>query len=370
MSEKRVLMPEELEFLATGAWILGTGGGGDPYHGLLALKALYADGARVPLLQAGELADDAMVGVISQMGAPVVNLERTADPAMTLKPVVMMEKHVGRPFDALMLSEVGGGNAIQPFLAAAKLGYPVVDADTMGRAYPSVFHTSFAVGDLVPHPFALADIRDNEVMVTRCADWLWSERIARKVLTEFGSRAFSCKPPRSGREVKDWGIHGSVTQAIELGRAVHGARQRHEDPIAALLAQGGGRPLFRGKVIDVERRTTAGHLRGACECDGLDEDRGQRYRLEFQNEFLVGRRDGVVEVTTPDLICVLDSVSGEAVGTERLRYGQRVTVIALPSPPLFLTPKGLHHTAPRAFGYDFGYVSAFAPAAAAAGAMA
>ena len=28
---------------------------------------------------------------------------------------------------------------------------------------------------------------------------------------------------------------------------------------------------------------------------------------------------------TPDLICVLDTVSGDAIGTETLRYGQRVT---------------------------------------------
>ena len=35
---------------------------------------------------------------------------------------------------------------------------------------------------------------------------------------------------------------------------------------------------------------------------------------------------------TPDLICVLNSVSGEAVGSETIRYGQRVTVIALPPP--------------------------------------
>ena len=43
---------------------------------------------------------------------------------------------------------------------------------------------------------------------------------------------------------------------------------------------------------------------------------------------------------SPDLICVLDSVSGEAVGSETIRYGQRVTVIALPPPPVFLTPQG------------------------------
>ncbi|MBS0541328.1 MAG: DUF917 domain-containing protein [Proteobacteria bacterium] len=359
MSVQRFVTVEEIDFIATGAWILGTGGGGDPYLGSLALKALYADGARVPLIGASDLPDDAMVGVVSQMGAPVVNLERTVDPEMTIKPVLMMERHAKRQFDALMLSEIGGGNALQPLIAGAKLGRPVVDADTMGRAFPSVFHTSFAIGDLVSHPYALADIRNNEIMVMKCEDWLWNERMARKILVEWGSRAFSCKAPRTGREVKEWGIHGSVSQAIDIGRAVHTACQQHDDPIEAVLKQQRGRRLFGGKVIDVERRATAGHLRGVCEFDGLDADRGTKYRLEFQNEFLVGRRDGEIEVTTPDLICVLDSVSGEAVGTERLRYGQRVTVIALPSPKLFLTPKGLHHTAPRAFGLDFDFVSAF-----------
>jgi hypothetical protein len=62
---------------------------------------------------------------------------------------------------------------------------------------------------------------------------------------------------------------------------------------------------------------------------------------------------------TPDLICVLDTVSGEAIGTETLRYGQRVTVIALPAPPVLLTPKGLEHVGPRAFGYDLEFVSLF-----------
>ena len=63
---------------------------------------------------------------------------------------------------------------------------------------------------------------------------------------------------------------------------------------------------------------------------------------------------------TPDLICVLDAVSGEAVGSETIRYGQRVTVIALPPPAIFLTPKGLEHVGPRAFGYDLDFKSVFA----------
>ena len=62
---------------------------------------------------------------------------------------------------------------------------------------------------------------------------------------------------------------------------------------------------------------------------------------------------------SPDLICVLDTVSGNAFGTETIRYGMRATVVALPAPPVFLTPKGLEHVGPRAFGYDLDFKSVF-----------
>ena len=108
------------------------------------------------------------------------------------------------------------------------------------------------------------------------------------------------------------------------------AKRLHTDPIAALLESEGGKLLFTGKVVDVARRTTEGFLRGSVAIEGIDDDRGSRLELSFQNEWIVAWRDGKAVAMSPDLICVLDSVSGEAVGTETIRYGQRVTVIALP----------------------------------------
>ena len=122
--------------------------------------------------------------------------------------------------------------------------------------------------------------------------------------------------------------------------------------------------LFRGKVSDVRRRTSGGWLRGQLRIDGLDLDSGHSFELDFQNEWAVARLDGMVRATVPDLICVLDTVSGEAIGTETARYGQRVTVIALPAPPILRTPKGLAHVGPRAFGYDLEFHSLFADTAA------
>jgi uncharacterized protein len=58
----------------------------------------------------------------------------------------------------------------------------------------------------------------------------------------------------------------------------------------------------------------------------------------------------------PDLITVLDTETAGAIGTERLRYGQRVTVIAFGCHPLWRTAEGLALAGPRAFGYDVDYV--------------
>ncbi len=358
-TDLRRIRQDELEPLSIGAWILGAGGGGNPYHSYLNIRQLYRQGRYVTLLDPVALQDDAIVAVVSNMGAPLVGQERLSDPAFAARPVQMMQTYLGRQFDAVMSLEIGGGNAIQPLLVAAMMDLPVLDADTMGRAYPEAPMTSFAIGDLQPYPLTLADIRDNEVIVPRAVSWQWMERISRKVCTEVGSIAATCKAPRTGREVKEWGILYTVTKAINIGRAVQEARRLHNDPIEAVLQIEGGKLLFRGKVVDVDRRTTEGFLRGAARIVGLDSYRHHEFRLEFQNEFAIGLLDGQANVMVPDIICVLDSLSGEAVGTETLRYGQRVAVVALPAPEIQKTEKGLQHVGPRAFGYNLDFHSVF-----------
>jgi DUF917 family protein len=350
----------EIEPLAIGAWILGTGGGGSPYHAYLNLRKLYREGRGVRLIDPLELDDDDAVAVVSNMGAPLVSQERLTDPALVTRAVRMMEEYSGRRFRAIMPIEIGGGNALQPFLAAPLLDIPVVDADAMGRAFPEAQMTSFAIDDLQMYPLTLIDIRDNAMIVARAASWKWMERISRKVCVEVGSIAATCKAPRTGREVKASGILHTVTKAVRIGEAVMAARAAHADPIGAILDQEGGRRLFVGKIWDVERRTTEGFLRGKAILEGLGGHQGARMTVEFQNEFTLAHVDGAPVVMTPDLICLLDTVSGEAVGTETLRYGQRVTVIALPAPPILVTPKGLDHVGPRAFGHDLDFTSVFA----------
>lgn len=352
--------PDDIDPLAIGAWILGTGGGGSPYIAQLNLRKLYEQGKRVRIIQPEDLDDDQMVGVVSNMGAPLVGLERLTDPADLARAVRLMEEYRNVKFTALMSVEIGGGNALSPFLAAALLDLPVIDADAMGRAYPEATHSSFAIGDLQMYPMSQVDCRGIENIVAKTPNWHWMERASRAMCTEMGSFIATCKAPRTGAEVKKWAVLHTVTKSVNMGRAVLEAKRRHEDPVAALLEQQGGKLLFQGKVTDVDRTTAGGFLRGVCRVAGLDGDKGEALEMMFQNEWIAVFSDGRPVASTPDLICLVDTDSGESVGTETVRYGQRVSVIALPAPGHLTTPKGLQHVGPRAFGYDFDFRSVFA----------
>lgn len=351
----------DVDDLAVGAWIIGTGGGGSPYLNHLHVNQLAAAGQTFDLIEPNDLDDDALVAVVSTMGAPIVMQERLQDSRDVARSIEIMQQHLGRTFDAVMATEIGGSNAFQPLMAAAHLDIPVVDADAMGRAYPEAQMTSFAIAGLQPWPLALVDPRGVEAVITRVPTWKWMERASRAITIEAGSMAATCKAPRSGAEVKRWGVPKTMSWAITIGAAVRAARAEHSDPIAATCAVTGGRELFRGKIVDVERRTTGGFLRGRAELDGLDGSTGSSVELDFQNEWLVARLDGEPIATIPHLICLLDSVSGEAIGTETARYGQRAALIGIRAPELFTSEAGLRFVGPRAVGYDLDPIDPIGP---------
>ena len=117
--QERVLQIDDIEAMAVGTWILGTGGGGSPYLNLLNIRELYGAGHRVILRDPMTLPDDALVAVLSSQGAPLIGQERLADSAMAMKPLRIMEEYLGRKFDALMPVEIGGGNGLHAIMVAA-----------------------------------------------------------------------------------------------------------------------------------------------------------------------------------------------------------------------------------------------------------
>ena len=68
--------------------------------------------------------------------------------------------------------------------------------------------------------------------------------------------------------------------------------------------------------------------------------------------------NGETLCAVPDLITLVSLEDGEPIGTESLRYGLRVAVLAMPAPKELKTPEALAVVGPRAFGYDLDFASA------------
>ncbi|MDQ0218666.1 DUF917 family protein [Peribacillus cavernae] len=129
----RKLGKQEIEDIAVGAALLGTGGGGDPYIGkLMALQAIEEHG-EITLLNADEVPDDALVVPSAMMGAPTVMLEKAPSGEEAINAFKNLESYLGKEIFATMPIEAGGLNSMLPLALAATLGLPVVDADGMGR---------------------------------------------------------------------------------------------------------------------------------------------------------------------------------------------------------------------------------------------
>lgn len=345
---------ETLEALSLGAGILGTGGGGNPYVAKVWAQGELARGAVFEVVDPADIADEDWFVSSGGIGAPTVSVEKLRRGDEELRALRALEGHLGVRFAGSVPMEVGGGNAIRPLIAAAQAGIPLIDADGMGRAFPELQMVTFFIYGVAPCPAAIADDKGNEAVFTRALSPRYLERLARALTIEMGGTAGMALAPMTGAQLKRTAIPRTLSVARDVGAAVRAARARNADPVEALLAATGGRVLLRGKIVDVERRTTTGFARGRLLLRGSGPD-GDAMQIEFQNENLVACIDEQPVATVPDLICIVSADEAEPITTELLRYGQRVVVVGIPCHPMLRTPEALAVVGPRAFGYDLEY---------------
>jgi DUF917 family protein len=144
-----------------------------------------------------------------------------------------------------------------------------------------------------------------------------------------------------------------------------------------------GKLLYSGKIIDVKRDVSRGYTMGQCIIEPLNVDemedpinmrskdkvKEKHYiLLPFQNEFLYAAYvDDIISAddpskhdiicTVPDLISVLGT-DGEAIGSQELRYGLKVDVVAMAAHPLWTgDERGLRVGGPKGFGLDIDFKS-------------
>lgn len=245
--------------------------------------------------------------------------------------------------DGVFPLEIGAGNGFKGMYcgASTKLNIPVIDADLMGRAYPTPTHSQILPCALLDKMFltkcSVSDGNCNKFLIIGAQSDIYVEKMLRAALAEIGAHVGVANTPLSSENMVNLTVHHSLSTAWRIGRAERIARLKFEiDALAARIldAVGGsasGRQIFSGKIIGVEKKLFKGHVYGEV----IIEDANKvKMVIPFKNENIVaktqqvGSQDWDVVASVPDLISVCYADSGEAAGTPEYRYGIMVFVLA------------------------------------------
>jgi uncharacterized protein len=356
---------DDLPDLARGAAFLGTGGGGNPYVGRLMVElAMKETGRELELLDLADLPDDALVIPTAMMGAPTCIVEKLPQGMEAARSLQRLEQELGKTAFATMPIEAGGVNSMIPLVVALRLGIPVVDGDGMGRAFPELFHETFHIYGVSGTPMVITNDHQDQIVIATHDNFMM-EWLARGVTIRMGGVAYIAEYPMDGATAKRVSVSGTIGLGLKIGRAIREARERHLNPfdhLVEVLASTNYSPaqvIFRGKINEVYRRTSEGFAKGTIVLQELDapvEREPASLQIDFQNENLIARSGDLVLAVVPDLICILDSETAEPITTEELRYGQRVSVMAVRVPEIMRTPEALAVWGPKHFGFDVEYV--------------
>lgn len=345
------LTQDNLDDLAIGAAILGSGGGGDTTYPHLMAKYFAEKWGNTSMITVQELKPTDLILPIGVIGAPMAELEKIASGREFFTLVKTLEKTMERKLTAIMPFEIGGGNAFCPMMIASALKIPVLDADTMGRAFPEAQMSSCGLLGAPCSPGFITDSLGNSVVIYANNSFSL-EKIARNVTVSMGSTAMFGLFPLSGIEAKKMTFHKSISKAIAIGKAYREAKDLGQDPLQSILQSCKGALLGSGKITDIDRAISKGFLKGSV----VIQNKTDRIEISFQNEFLLAKVNGKTVAMTPDIISLVEMETGFPITSESLQYGLKVHLIAIPSPPLWTTPEGLALVGPRHFGYEIDYV--------------
>ncbi|EME82977.1 uncharacterized protein MYCFIDRAFT_153679 [Pseudocercospora fijiensis CIRAD86] len=335
----------------------------DPAASRIQLRDMLRAGYKMRCIRPEDLPEPGNIYWGGHMGSPATSNERLQSLETVKAFEALMEYVKDDTFDAVMGLEIGGANGIEPFLVGSSRFYdrPVIDADWMGRAYPTYWQTTLAVhapGELVP---CVIDSGDGKtIIMTKASNDEIVDRALRASCAEMGSRVGKAARPTTSQRVREYVSNTLSTVAEQIVEQVGGTKS--------------AKVLFRGKIVGVERRLFKGHSYGtitiaslsASEDDDSADLKAQRLPavkesgtliIPFKNENIYVEHvddDGTKSIiaSVPDLICVLDAGSGKNLGVPEFKYGYRVFVIGITCSPRWSdTPRGLEIGGPGSFGY-------------------
>lgn len=249
----------DLELIGEGCGILGTGGGGSVYTGLLHSRQTLRScpEKKMRIVDISSLSTGSNIGMPAFAGSPSVSNERLISGDELSSAARELARFLNIDgYDAMMPAEIGGSNGMRAFAAAVSMDIPVVDADTMGRAFPKIdMALPYVFGQASPAPAVLSDARDNVQIIARVEDSHRFENIVRAGCVELGLYTAVSMAPLKAYVVEKYCCLGTLSLAWFMGRAICIARQRKRNIVRQLVSF-----LFISAVFILEIYPNPSHI--------------------------------------------------------------------------------------------------------------
>ena len=370
MLKKTLKNKQEIEDFVRGCAFYGTGGGGLPENGIESLLSELDKGKEIGWLDINELSDDDVTVCPFLMGSiapltPQIKKEMANFGLNSIKnkqkdtlaiAIKELSNYTGKKVNALIPIELGGANTPGCIAAGLAMGIPTIDGDYTGRAIPEISQTTPYLHDKSLLPITTVDAWGNICIIKESTSYPVAERIGKFLSSASFGVTGDAGFLMTGKEAKEVIIPGTLTECYNIGKLIRETREAGKDPIAEVIKLFGGWIISRGKVVKKEWEDRVGYYWGTHTIAGEGAFKGNITKIWFKNENHICWKNDEIFVTSPDIIIVVDAITGEPFANPKLKEGDNVAVLGLRARQIFRSKKGIGILGPRAFGFDYEYV--------------
>jgi DUF917 family protein len=325
----RLLTHNDVRAACIGGGVLAAGGGGWLDHGLRNGTTAVNLG-RPMLADIDEIPPDGIVVTVTAIGAPG-SAHWQMYPRDYIRALELLIAALGKPIAGLMTAQNGYSTSINGWLQSAMLGIPVIDAAGDVRAHPTGNMGSMGLTKLPGYETIQVVAGGNRDMgayleVVARGDVTRTSHILRTASVQSGGFIASARNPIPASYVREHAALGAISLAIRLGEAMIAAESRGgEAVIEAICTTLQGRILGTGPVVaaSLETKGSYDHARFVV---GATPHSLTVYLL---NEHMAVDGGGERLSTFPDVIALLDLVTGQPVAAKDTRQGQEVAILAV-----------------------------------------
>ena len=331
---------ENLPALCRGVSFLGSGGGGDVKELLPIVENMLRCHGPVPLISLNDLNDNDLVVAIELIGAPIPKSHHNDLNRFCFSSVLQYAlKDLKRTVRALIPVEIGGGNALAPLCVAGEMGFPILDGDLLGRAFPEIFMISTNIFGIMPSIAYIADPETGETHTIECTSYEELEVKARSQAVKHKTTAAILIPIiLTAQEAKKSVIPGTIRHSLLIGTKLN---------IQELTHSVQGKVHATGIIEKWDYTITSGFLTGELI---IRSDLGEILSINVKNEYLSLSLQGQVIVKAPDIISLLLSNTLSSVLSDQVSVGDEVICVSCKGPEIWYSEIGLRLTQLACFG--------------------